>query len=107
MKPILQLLPNLLRLIALLRLLILPVTNATTMPENSDDDTAYPSKSWANDTSGVSLLIFRTKSKASGWVSRWVGGEVVVSLLDGRGATGRTQANQTIPWRLTVETPAM
>ena len=57
MKPILQLLPNLLRLIALLLLLlILPVTNSTTMPEHSDDDTAYPSKSWANDTSGVSLL---------------------------------------------------
>ena len=26
------------------------------MPDNSDDDTAFPSKSWANDTSGVSLL---------------------------------------------------
>jgi hypothetical protein len=56
MKPILQLLPNLLRLIALLLLLLLPVTDATTMPDNSDDDTAFPSKSWANDTSGVSLL---------------------------------------------------
>ena len=56
MKPILQLLPNLLRLIALLLLLLLPVTDATTMLDSSDDDTAFPSKSWANDTSGVSLL---------------------------------------------------
>ena len=59
MKPILQLLPNLLRLIiALLLLLLLPLTDATTMPDNSDDDTVFPSKAWAwaNDTSGVSLL---------------------------------------------------
>ena len=40
MKPILQLLPNLLRLIALLLLLLLPVIDATTMPDTSDDDSA-------------------------------------------------------------------
>ena len=42
------------------------------------------------------------------WVSRWVGGDVVavVALLDGKGATGVTQANRKIPWRLAAETPA-
>ena len=56
MKPSLQPLLNLLWLIVLLLLLLLQAADATTMPDSSDDDSAIPSKSWANDTSGVSLL---------------------------------------------------
>ena len=45
-----------------------------------------------------------------GAVGRWVGGEVVVALLDGRGATGITHVvhgrGRITPWRLTRETPA-